>query len=555
MPTLPGLPAPTRTSPATLGGQEGRAAGADCSGESTIADTDSDTYRDEDGADGSGLPLGRSVSAMRRQLEEKAGAKQDDTPRVAEEMLAELDRVKRELEQLRETKLKYEELRRNHEKLQVENDEVRKIVGDMYVSVDEDRELRELYEKTYTDIIDSLNSTQPRTADLMPKLYDLMVRMNDEDIRKEYIVQMEIILNDDPHVSERVKGIAEGMSIKLGEMMDQPRHQRIAKLAKEEEERKKGNEIAAQSKREVQARKERDERQKELNKQAFEALVPVFRRVEGVKLISLQGDQRRLAQRISNRLELRMLLFDLYTLKKIGPGQYKSMGTGGLKNEEIRALMHKLSSEADLLNTSVDASRLHSMLERKIETLPMQIKEAEWQASSTPQVAGSLSHRTEMNILTTSAGVRRPPPPPPGGPQRPPPPPSGGPPPPPPPPPLQPPTRGLPSPLLPATLESSPPVPLQHLPPGSGDGIGPSQLSRRDELMSQIAAGAGRLKKTQGPRQKRAGLGGKVVDSTGSGISTSSPPPLGDGGGRVSSGRPVRGRTAVGAHIHANEDP
>ena len=50
----------------------------------------------------------------------------------------------------------------------------------------------------------------------------MMVRMNDEDIRKEYIVQMEIILNDDPDVSERVKGIAEGMSIKLGEMIAHP---------------------------------------------------------------------------------------------------------------------------------------------------------------------------------------------------------------------------------------------------------------------------------------------------------------------------------------------
>ena len=37
----------------------------------------------------------------------------------------------------------------------------------------------------------------------MPKLYDLMVRMNDEDIRKEYITQMEIILNDDPSISEK----------------------------------------------------------------------------------------------------------------------------------------------------------------------------------------------------------------------------------------------------------------------------------------------------------------------------------------------------------------
>lgn len=34
----------------------------------------------------------------------------------------------------------------------------------------------------------------------MPRIYDAMVRMNDEDIRKEYITQMEIILNDDPNV-------------------------------------------------------------------------------------------------------------------------------------------------------------------------------------------------------------------------------------------------------------------------------------------------------------------------------------------------------------------
>ena len=36
-------------------------------------------------------------------------------------------------------KREYELLRKNHAKLQSENEEVRKIVGDMYVSVDEDR--------------------------------------------------------------------------------------------------------------------------------------------------------------------------------------------------------------------------------------------------------------------------------------------------------------------------------------------------------------------------------------------------------------------------------
>ena len=142
------------------------------------------------------------------------------------------------------------DLRRKHAELENENKEVRKIVGDI-VSVDETtrsaRPVRRCRSgcppaaaahaaarpctvarcradhNLYQTIIDSLQTSQPRTAELMPKVYDCMVRMNDEDIRKEYITQMEIILNDDSNVGERVKGIAEGMSIKLGEMMDMPR--------------------------------------------------------------------------------------------------------------------------------------------------------------------------------------------------------------------------------------------------------------------------------------------------------------------------------------------
>ena len=77
-----------------------------------------------------------------------------------------------------------------------------------------------------------------------------------------------------------------------------------------------------------------------------------------------------MAQRFQNRLELRMILMSEKELKMINPGQYKAMGTGGLKNEEIRALSHALSMAPDLLNTSADATRLASMLDKKIETLP-----------------------------------------------------------------------------------------------------------------------------------------------------------------------------------------
>ena len=236
----------------------------------------------------------------------------------AENMREEMARAKRELEAMQRMKAEYEELRKNHEKLQVENEEVRRIVGDMYVSVDEDRAIREQYDALYGAIRESLDSGAGRTGELMPKIYDAMVRMNDEDIRKEYITQMEIILNDDPKISEKVKGIAEGLSIKLGEMMDQPRHQRIAKLAKEDEEKKKGQEQQQQSKKEQEARRAKQDRTRELNRQAYDGLQPYFQRVAGVKPVSLQGEQRRLAQRLQNRLELRMIIMDVAALKMIG---------------------------------------------------------------------------------------------------------------------------------------------------------------------------------------------------------------------------------------------
>ena len=250
---------------------------------------------------------------------------------------------------------------------------MRKIVGNMYVSADEDAEIRERYKellRLMRDAIARPAAGGPKAGELMPKIYDSMVRMNDEDIRKEYITQMEIILNDDPTVSEKLKGIAEGLSIKLGEMMDTPRHQRIAKLAKEEEEKKKGREEQAKSAAEVEKRRAKEARKKALNKEAYEHLRPIFGRLQGVRPVSLQGEQRRLAQRYQNRLELRMILMDIPALKMIGPGQYKSMGTGGLRNEEVRALHHKLSNEQELLNTSADAQRLLSMLDRKVDSLP-----------------------------------------------------------------------------------------------------------------------------------------------------------------------------------------
>ena len=40
-----------------------------------------------------------------------------------------------------------------------------------------------------------------------------------------------------------------------------------------------------------------------------------------------------------------MIIMDLQALRAIGPGMYKSMGTGGLKPEEVRALHFRLDAE------------------------------------------------------------------------------------------------------------------------------------------------------------------------------------------------------------------
>ena len=409
------------------------------------------------------------------------------------DMLSDYERVKAELEEMRAVKHEYDMLRKNHEKLQLENREVKKIVGDMFVGEDEDKKLREEYGSIYKAIMDSLNSPQPRTAELMPKLYEHMVRMNDEDIRKEYIVQMEIILNDDPNVSDRVKGIAEGMSIKLGEMMDEPRHKRIAKIAKAGEEKKKSNETQAKGRKEQEARQERIQKQKAINRDAYNAIVPLLKRVAGVKPIALQGEQRRLAQRFLNRLELRMILMDLSSLKMIGPGQFKTIGTGGMKDYEVRALAHRISIEQDLLNTSADAVRILSMLQLKVDSLPLVLKEMDGalggESTQTrakpppppPPPPGGLENLPPLPppppppAPLGGAPARRPPPPPPGGPPPPlppppgvgrAPPPSGGPPPPPPPaggPPPPPPSRGPPPP--PSSRGPPPPPPSGGPPP------------------------------------------------------------------------------------------
>ena len=63
-----------------------------------------------------------------------------------------------------------------------------------------------------------------------------------------------------------------------------------------------------------------------------------------------------------------MILMDLAALRMIGPGQYKSMGTGGLKNEEVRALHYRLSLEQVPLKVSVPLRHVAQRLSWRVRS-------------------------------------------------------------------------------------------------------------------------------------------------------------------------------------------
>ena len=46
------------------------------------------------------------------------------------------------------------------------------------LAVDEDRLIRETYQKLYAEIMETINNPNSRHAELMPKIYDSMVRCN-----------------------------------------------------------------------------------------------------------------------------------------------------------------------------------------------------------------------------------------------------------------------------------------------------------------------------------------------------------------------------------------
>ena len=147
-------------------------------------------------------------------------------------------------------------------------------------SKSEDARVLEEYTALLARILAQVDDEAPQTRVLMPQLYDLVGRLADDAVHAQYIELSSLILGDDgaaAALSVKARGVVEGIVIRLGEMLDEPRHVRMAKLGREKREREAA---AAQQKRnaaEAAAAAGRWARQEELNEESFNELLPLLR--------------------------------------------------------------------------------------------------------------------------------------------------------------------------------------------------------------------------------------------------------------------------------------
>ena len=79
----------------------------------------------------------------------------------------------------------------------------------------------------YTQIIAECDSAANQSRELVPQLYGLMARLPDAAVHEQYLAQSAVLMNDDSSgFSTKARGVVEGVAIRLGEMMDEPRHVR-----------------------------------------------------------------------------------------------------------------------------------------------------------------------------------------------------------------------------------------------------------------------------------------------------------------------------------------
>ena len=169
-------------------------------------------------------------------------------------------------------------------------------------------------------------------------------------------------------VDDNVLGFAEMMTIKLGEMMDQPRHVRMAAIANEKQ-RKLEQEKARQEK------EERDRKNYAKMAALREEIATLYASaMPAIEAISKGEGEIEVTEqrRLQRKAELQLLLKTSAELKSLSNYQWQAMSTSGLRREEVACLIHVLSKKG----APAQSATFLQLLEQKFANMPRDGEEA-----------------------------------------------------------------------------------------------------------------------------------------------------------------------------------
>ena len=243
-------------------------------------------------------------------------------------------------------------LKRELEKLRAENRRLR-LEGAGELQADDENELLMAYLSALRSILvmrrngqfvesvfDTYNECLAQLPDsLVAEMYKNFMLIYLEEADDETLERMTLKPED---VDMAVLGFAEMMTIKLGEMMDQPRHVRIQAIQKEKQRKADLEKSRLEQQERDRANYAKIAAMKEEVAATFARSMPAIEALQRG-----EGDESEI-RRYGRKLELQLLLKSPEEFKQLSKFQWQSMSTSGLRRDEICCLVHVLSNKKDV---------------------------------------------------------------------------------------------------------------------------------------------------------------------------------------------------------------
>ena len=279
-------------------------------------------------------------------------------------------------------------LKRELDQLRAENRRLR-LEGAGELMEDDEEELVAAYLTTLRSIItmrrqgkfieaifETYNECLSQLPDrIVTEMYKNFTLIYVEEADAETLERMNIGADE---LDDNVLGFAEMMTIKLGEMMDQPRHVRMAAVQAEKQRKKQQEEERLAKIEKEKANYEKIQAMKDEVKAIADATLPRIR-----ALADGEGDVSE-QRRIARRQELTLLLKEMPELKQLSNYQWQSMSTSGLKRDEICCLIFKLQGTG----APAQSAPFLSLCEAKLASMPKDGEEEKPKPKPMPKVGG-----------------------------------------------------------------------------------------------------------------------------------------------------------------------